>query len=186
MDDNQIVELYLRRDETAVSQTMEKYGSRLRALAYGMVKDWGTAEECENDTYVEAWNSIPPHDPSGYLYAYLARIVRHLALDALRARKRLKRSAVITELSAEMEECIPAPDDTVGKFEAKALGETIGRYLRTLSEDKRVVFMRRYWYFDSVESIALRCGFSQSKVKTILLRCRKGLKDYLEKEGYTI
>ena len=186
MKDEEIVALYRKRDETAVERTAEKYGQRLRNLAFGITEDAQTAEECENDAYMAAWNSIPPHDPSGYLYAYLARIVRHLALDALRARKRLKRSAVITELSAEMEECIPAPDDTVGKFEAKALGEAIGRYLRTLSEDKRVVFMRRYWYFDSVESIALRCGFSQSKVKTILLRCRKGLKDYLETEGYTI
>ena len=204
MEDEEIVALYRDRDERAVARTAEKYGARLRSLASGITGDAQTAEECENDTYLEAWNTIPPQDPAGYLYAYLARIARHLALDACRRRNRfkrsarhlaldacrrrnrLKRSAHIAELTAEMEECIPAPDDTAASFEAKELGEAIGRWLRTLGEEKRTVFMRRYWYLDPVETIARRFGFGKSKVKMILLRCRRELKDYLEKEGYTV
>ena len=112
MDDERIVELYLSRDESAIKETSEKYGPRLRSLAYGIVNDAQTAEECENDTYLEAWNSIPPHDPKSYLYAFLARITRHISLNRCRDGSRLKRSAVICELSAEMEECLPAPDDS--------------------------------------------------------------------------
>ena len=101
MDDRSIVALYLRRDETAIRQTAEKYGSRLRALAYGIVNDLQTAEECENDTYMEAWHTIPPHEPSDHFYAFLARITRHISLNCCRDRSRLKRSAFICELSVE-------------------------------------------------------------------------------------
>lgn len=94
MDDRSIVALYLRRDETAVRQTAEKYGSRLRTLAYGIVNDLQTAEECENDTYMEAWRTIPPHEPSDHFYAFLARITRHISLNCCRDRSRLKRSAL--------------------------------------------------------------------------------------------
>ena len=99
MDDSRIVELYLSRDETAVAHTAEKFGSRLRALSYGIVRDHQTAEECENDTYLEAWNSIPPHEPRSYLYSFLLRITRHLSLNCCRNRSRLKRRAFLCELN---------------------------------------------------------------------------------------
>ena len=121
MDDNQIVELYLLRDETAIKQTTEKFGSRLRSLAYRIVNDRQTAEECENDAYMEAWSAIPPHEPRSYLYAFLARITRHISLNCCRDRSRLKRSAFICELSAEMEQCIPAPDDVACRVDNLAL-----------------------------------------------------------------
>ena len=108
LDDNQIIELYLLRNEEAIRRTTEKYGSRLHSLTYGIVRDRQTAEECENDTYMEAWNTIPPHEPRSYFYAFLARIIRHISLNCCRDRSRLKRSAFICELSAEMEQCIPA------------------------------------------------------------------------------
>ena len=111
MDDNRIVDLFLKRDEEAIAQTSKKYGKRLRSLAYKIVNDHETAEECENDTYMEAWNSIPPHDPGNYLYAFLARITRHISLNCCRNRDRLKRSAFICELSEELEQCIPASND---------------------------------------------------------------------------
>ena len=164
MDDNRIVELYLLRDETAIKQTTEKYGSRLRSLAYGIVKDQQTAEECENDTYMKAWNTIPPHEPRSYLYAFLARITRHISLNCCRDRSRLKRNAFICELGAEMEQCIPAPDDV----------------------ECRIDDIRRYWYLDSVVAISKRFALSESKVKTTLFRCRTGLREHLEKEGYTL
>ena len=103
MNDDRIIELYLMRDEEAIKLTAEKYGSRLRSLAHGIVNNRQTAEECENDTYLKAWNAIPPHEPRGYLYAFLARITRHVSLNCCRARDQLKRRAFICELSAEME-----------------------------------------------------------------------------------
>ncbi|MDC7286310.1 RNA polymerase sigma factor [Blautia schinkii] len=186
LDDSKIVELYLCRDEAAIKQTSEKFGSRLRSLAYGIVNDQQTAEECENDTYMNAWNSIPPHEPRSYLYAFLARITRHIALNCCRERHRLKRSAFICELSAEMEQCIPSPDDIECRIDDMVLKETINRFLSTLSEEKRNIFIRRYWYLDSIADISKRFALSQSKVKTMLFRIRNELRKHLEKEGYTL
>jgi len=186
LDDSEIVALYLSRDETAIRQTADKYGTRLRALSFGIVQDTQTAEECENDAYLAAWNSIPPHEPGGYLYAFMARIIRHISLDLCRKRERLKRSAVVCELSAELEQYIPTPDDCQCRLDDMALGEAINGFLGTLSPEKRRVFLRRYWYFDSVAEIAKRLALSESKVKTILCRCRTQMKNYLEKEGYIL
>ena len=186
MDDSRIVELYMQRNEAAVKQTAEKYGSRLRALACGIVVDIYTAEECENDTYMEAWKSIPPHEPRTYLYAFLARIIRHISLNRCRERKQLKRSAHICELSAEMEQCIPAPDDVACRIDDIALAESINMFLGKLSEEKRNMFIRRYWYLDSIAAISKRFAVSESKVKTTLFRCRNQFREHLEKEGYTL
>lgn len=186
LDDNSIVELYLLRDETAISQTNEKYGSRLRSLAYGIVEDVQTAEECENDTYMEAWNSIPPHEPRSYLYAFLARITRHISLNCCRNRSRLKRSAYICELSTELEQCLPAPDDMACRLDDMVLAEVLNAFLGTLSEENRNIFLRRYWYLDSIAAIAKRFSLSESKVKTTLFRCRNLLREHLEKEGYPL
>lgn len=186
MEDEKIVELYLRRDETAIACTGEKFGRRLRSLAYGIVEDRQTAEECENDTYLKAWNAIPPHEPRTYLYAFLARITRHVSLNRCREQNRLKRRAYLCELTAEMEECIPAPDDVACQVDDRALGEAINGFLGTLSEEKRNMFLRRYWYLDPMAEIAGRFGVSESKVKTTLYRCRARLRQYLEKEGYML
>lgn len=184
MEDTSIVDLYWNRDEAAIRQTSEKYGKRLRALALGITGDRQTAEECENDTYLEAWNSIPPHEPRYYLYAFLARITRHIALNCCRNRSRLKRSAILCELSNELEQCLPAPEDTECRIDSMIFAETINGFLATLSEEKRTVFLRRYWYLDSIAAISGRFSLSESKVKTMLFRIRNQLKQYLEKEGY--
>ena len=186
MDDEEIVRLFLLRDEAAIRHTSEKYGRRLRSLAYGIVNDRQTAEECENDTYMEAWTSIPPHEPCAYLYAFLARITRHLSLNRCRSQSRLKRSAFLCELSAEMEQCLPAPDDTACRLDDMALRDALNGFLGTLSTEKRNIFVRRYWYLDSVAAIADRFALSESKVKSILFRSRKQLRKYLEKQGYTL
>ena len=186
MDDYQIVELYLRRDERAIGCSAEKFGARLRALVCGITGDAQTAEECENDTYLQAWNAIPPHEPRTYLYAFLARIARHLALNRCRELARLKRSAQIMELSAELEQCLPAPDDAACRLDELALREAINGFLGTLREEKRNIFIRRYWFLDSVADIAGRFAISESKVKTTLSRCRAQLRAYLEQEGYTL
>ena len=186
MEDSRIVELFLLRDETAISQTAEKYGSRLRALSYGIVGDSETAEECESDAYMEAWSTIPPHEPRSYLYAFLARITRHISLNRCRDRSRLKRSAFICELSAELEQCIPAPDDVRCCMDDLALSEAINGFLGKLSAEKRNIFLRRYWYLDSISDISKRFAVSESKVKTTLFRCRDQLREHLRTEGYTV
>lgn len=186
MEDSQIVELYLQRDEAAVGHTAEKYGSRLRRLSLGIVDDAQTAEECENDTYLQAWERIPPHEPRNYLFAFLSRITRNLSIDCCRSRDRLKRGAVITELSAELECCIPAPDDTACRIEGQELARTISAFLKTQPQSHRNVFVRRYWYADSVAQIARRYHMTQSKVKSMLFRTRNALRTHLEQEGYLL
>lgn len=186
MEDHQIVELYLRREEDAVRCTQEKYGRRLYHLALGIVGDTQTAQECENDTYFQAWTSIPPHEPRSYLYPFLARLTRHISLNCCRDRERLKRRALLCELSSELEECIPAPDDTPCALEEKELREAINGFLGKLEEEQRNIFLRRYWYMDSIGTIARRYGYSQSKVKTTLFRIRGQMKKDLKREGYLL
>lgn len=186
MDDGNIVGLYLRRDEAAIIATQDQYGKRLRTLAYGILEDRQAAEECENDTYMEAWESIPPHEPRNYFYAFLARITRHISLNRCRERSRLKRSTYICELSREMEECIPSPDDTQCRLEKAELAKAINGFLATMDTDKRNVFLRRYWYLDSIPAISKRYGYSESKVKSMLFRSRNQLRTYLIKEGYEL
>ncbi len=186
MDDFKIVDLFFERDEAAIRFTSEKYGRRLRSLSHNIVRDMQTAEECENDTYVRAWNTIPPHSPKEYLYAFLARITRHISLNCCRDRNRLKRSAYICELSAEMEQCIPTPDNCECRIDDLAFADAINGFLASLTAENRNIFLRRYWYLDSITDISKRFGYSQSKVKTTLFRVRNKLRDYLEQEGYTL
>ena len=186
MDDREIIALFWRRDETALHECAAKYGSRLRALAYGIVGDLQTAEECENDTYMAAWSAIPPHRPESYLYAFLARITRHISLNCCRDRSRLKRTAHLCQLTTELEQCIPAPDDIECRIDEMSLRQAINGFLGTLSAEKRNIFLRRYWYMDTIADIAKRFSVSESKVKTTLLRSRKQLREYLVKEGYML
>lgn len=186
MEDSQIVDLYFARDEAAIQHTAQAYGSRLRRISYNIVDDMQTAEECENDTYLQAWQRIPPQEPRNYLFAFLSRITRNLSIDRCRSRERLKRSACITELSAELECCIPAPDDIPCRMEAQLLARIISVFLKTLPGTQRNVFLRRYWFADSIAAIARRYHMTQSKVKSMLFRTRNALRAHLEKEGYEL
>ena len=186
MDDNEIVELYLSRNEEAINQTAQKYGSRLRNIANSILNDRETAKECENDAYLETWKLIPPHEPRDYLFAFVGKIVRHIALNECKKNNRQKRHALYCELTQEMQECIPASNDTEAELEVKYLSSLIDDFLGTCSKEQQNVFVRRYWYFDSVSQIAKAYGFLQSKVKTMLFRMRSDLKEHLEKGGYTV
>lgn len=186
MEDEEIINLFLSREESAIARTQEKYGFRLRLLAREIVADDQAAEECENDTYLAAWNSIPPNTPRTFFYAYLARITRNRAINLCRDRNRLKRRAFLVELSGEMEQCIPAPDDLECRIQEAELKTAINGFLGTLPEERRNLFLRRYWFLDSVEAIAKRYGLSESKVKTTLFRIRNQMRKYLQKEGYSI
>ena len=184
MDDRSIVALYLRRDETAIRQTAEKYGHRLRALAYGIVNDLQTAEECENDTYLQAWNSIPPQRPR-VLSSFLAVIARRRSLDLWRRNHAQKRGGFSRNLSFdELEGCIPSGRSIAEEASREALAHALSDFLRTLGEEERGVFMRRYWYCDSVKEIARRMDCGQSRIKMMLKRTREKLSAYLEQEGY--
>ena len=186
MDDSKIVELYLSRDESAISQTAQKYGTKLRQIANSILNNMASAEECENDAYLEAWNRIPPNEPRTYFFAFLGKIIRHLAIDECRKKSSQKRQALFCELTAEMEECIPGHADVEKEIEADELSRSINSFLGNCSKEQRDVFVRRYWYFDTIPEICKRYGYSQSKVKTMLFRLRESLRNHLEKEGYTL
>lgn len=186
LEDTLIVDEYLRRNEDAIKMTSEKYGRKLRSISYGIVRDSGAAEECENDTYHEAWNSIPPHEPRDYFFAYLARITRHLSLSLCRHRNALRRKGYVTELTREMQESIPSGCDGGRLLDDLIFKEAFRGFLSGLPEEKRILFMRRYWYMDSIEELSERFGYSESKVKTTLFRLRKQLRKYLEREGVFI
>lgn len=185
MEDREIVQLYLSRDEDAIACTKEKYGRRIRNVIFGITGDIESTEEGENDTYLKAWNAIPPNEPYDYLYPFLIRIAKNLALKTCRSRNTLKRKAEITELSLELSETLP--DRKNEDFSSDLLiREVLNRFLRSLSADKRTVFLRRYWYQDSITEIAAGCGMTESRVKTILFRLRKQLRARLEKEDIVV
>lgn len=186
VDDSTIVELLLDRDESAIGRISEKYGPRLRRIANSIVDDSALAEECENDTYMAAWNAIPPHEPRTYLFAFLTKIVRQIALDRCKERNRLKRNARLIELTAEMEQCIPGRETADGSLDAQVLGGLISTFLRGQTAERRRIFLRRYWYMDSVAEIAQRFQVSEGKVKSVLFRVRNELRTFLKKEGYPL
>ena len=186
MEDRQIVELYFKRDENAIKHTQRKFGKRIVNISKHITGSELTAEEVENDTYLRAWESIPPTDPTSYLFAFLARIARNISISICRERSTLKRGAVLVELSDEMAECLPASCNVEEETEANMVLELINKFLFSKSEDKRNIFMRRYWYFDSVSDIAARFGQSESNVKTTLYRLRNELREYLTEQGIVV
>lgn len=186
MNDSNIVDLYLARNEEAISQSAKMYGKKLNQLAKRICGDETVAEECENDTYFRAWNSIPPHEPRTYLFSFLAKITRFIAIDRVKEMNRLKRNAEIEELTHEIESAIPSGEAVDSKIMGEELHRQINTFLRSISEEKRNVFIRRYWFMESVSEIAKKYSMSEGKVKTILFRVRADLKQWLEKEGYVI
>lgn len=186
MDDSTIVDLYLARDEEAIRLTKEKYGRSLRRIAAGILHDTSDAEECENDTYLKTWNQIPPHEPRTYLFPFLARIIRCDALDRLKMKLREKRNAEFVALSDELSAILPAPEDVESEVDGIELSRVISAFLREQEPERRSIFLRRYWYMDSVHEIALRFGCTDGRIKTLLYRVRNDLRQYLEEEGYTL
>ena len=186
MDDKQIVELYLKRDENAIRQTQRKFGKRIIRISKNITGSESTAEEVENDTYLRAWESIPPSNPATYLFAYLARIARNLSLSVCRERSALKRNAMLVDLTNEMEECLPSKSSVEEETDANLLVELLNKFLFSKSEDKRNIFIRRYWYLDSVSEIATRFDLSESSVKTMLFRTRAELREFLEEQGIEV
>ena len=184
MEDSHIIQLFFDRVENAIEALSEKYGKLCYRIAYNVLADPSDAEECENDTYLRVWNTVPPTWPDN-LRAYVSRIVRNLALDRVRYQNRQKRSVAADWMLSELSECIPSAvsvevdaDDTVA--------QAVASYLYTLDDLTRVLFVRRYFYMDSIETLACQFGMNASSVSTKLTRTRARLKTFLEKEGIVL
>lgn len=181
MEDSKIIDLYFARNEDAIRHTDDAYGRKLFYLAERIVKNDQDAEESISDTYLKAWNTIPPQRPK-YFFAYLAKICKNFALDKLDWKAAAKRKAEVVSLTQEMESCIP---DTMRSYDVdrQELGMVLDAFLRTLTPENRMVFMRRYWYMDTIAEIAVRYKIGESAVQMRLRRTREKLYAYLLKEG---
>lgn len=183
MDDSKIVALYWARNDSAIRETKKKYGRYCYAIAYNILNNTQDAEESENDTYLDAWQSMPPHRPQ-FLSTFLGKITRRISLDKWKARAAEKRGGTLVPISLdELMECIPDRKQIDDRLQAEALATMIDAFLRMQPAQERSIFLCRHWYFDSIEDIARQFGCSQEKVRTMLCRTRKKLKEHLEKEG---
>lgn len=186
MSDEQIVELYWQRDEQAIKETDIKYNKFLLSVAYNIVHDMCDSEECLNDTYSGAWNSIPPARPT-LLQAFLATIMRRTAIDCYKARKRQKRIASeLTVSLSEVEDFIGNDDDMYSEIDAKELGRVISDFVRSLSDRRMYIFMSRYYFVRPIKEIARLLECSESTVNKEISAIKCDLKEKLEKEGCSI
>lgn len=186
MKDNEIIALYWERNEAAIERTAEKYGSYCRTISYNILNSDEDAEECVNDTWLGAWKSMPPQRPNR-LATYLGKITRNLSLNRLKKHTAEKRGGSQTDLAlSELEECIPASATVEQIAEEKELVASINRFLYAQPEQKRNIFIRRYWYLYSIRDIAVAYQMSESKVASALFRMRSELKAHLEKEGISL
>ena len=181
MTDSQIIALFWERNEDAIRQTDAVYGRKLYAISHKILRSRQDAEESVSDTYMRAWETIPPQKPN-YFFAYLAKICRNFSLSKLQWNAAAKRNAEVVSLTQEMETCIPDRSHD-RKLDGEEIGRVLNRFLDGIGVESRLIFMRRYWYTDSIAEIAARYHISQSKVKTQLHRTRNKLQLFLEKEG---
>lgn len=185
MEDKAIIALFWARSQQAIAETAAKYGKRLHQLSMNILHNYEDAQECVNDTYHAAWNTLPPQKPD-FLFAYLARLARNASFDRYDYNHAKKRTATIVSLSKELECCIPASNEPERKSESAKIGAALNSFLQAQPKDMRRVFIQRYWYAQSIRAIAADCGISEGKVKSMLFRMRGKLKIYLEQEGITI
>ena len=183
MEDSKIIELYLKRDESAIGETRNKYDNYCFAIARNILNNQQDCEETLSDTYLATWNAIPPHHPLN-LATFIGKICRRLSLNRWRHLSAEKRGGgTVTVSIDELAECIPDERSLRKNLKQELLAETIDQFLSELKTEERKVFVCRYWYFDSIEDISRRFLFSQSKTKMMMKRTRDRLKDYLIKEG---
>ncbi len=186
MEDSKIVEMYLNRDENAIGETKQKYGRYCRYIAYNILNSSLDSEECENDTYLATWNSIPPSKPKS-LRAYVGKIVRNIAINRYNANKAKKRNDNIEIALEELSEAIPdVSTDGRAITDELTLKYALNAFVGSLKQETREIFVRRYWYLSSIKEISLDYGISESKVKVTLLRTREKLREFLGKEGIVI
>jgi len=182
VEDLDIIELFFQRSEQAIAETQQKYGKFCRKLALDLLREERDAEECVNDTWQAAWQTIPPQRPR-MLGAYLGRITRNLAISRFRKNTARMRTEGLTVLLSELEQCVPAGPSTESAVDAILLGEYISRWLESLSADDRALFLRRYWFGASLRELAREVGTGEGHLAQRLYRLRLQLKKALEKEG---
>lgn len=186
MKDEEIVDLYWARDESAITATDEKYRNYLAKIAYNILANKEDSQEVVNDTYLKAWNAMPPHKPNP-LSLFLGKITRQLSIDVWRKKHRSKRGGSEYEQSLdELSDCVSGGDSPEDSFDCKVLAEVVSTYLRSLTQEKRDVFVWRYYFCDPIKDICSRSGQSESKIKSMLFRMRGELREYLEKEGFSV
>ena len=186
MEDELSVDLYWNRDEDAIGKTQEKYDRYLTKIAYNILANAEDSRESVNDTYLAAWDSMPPHRPA-VLSTYLGKLTRRISIDCFRGRTRAKRVPSQYAMSLEeLGECVSGGNPTEEIVNVKLLADAIGMFLRLQSDEARNLFIGRYYYLDSLKEAAAYCGMSESKAKSLLFRTRIALKEYLEKEGFSL
>ena len=187
MNDKQIVELYLKRLELAITETKKKYGTYIRTIAMNILKSNEDTDECENDTYFLTWNSIPPKEPEN-LKLFVGRIARNGAISIYRKKTAEKRGGGMEILLSELSECVPDKDfsPVESSFMAMQLSTYINNFLQAQPQEKRVVFVKRYWYGKSISEISAETGMTESNVSTTLFRMRGGLKEILSGGGISV
>jgi RNA polymerase sigma-70 factor (ECF subfamily) len=185
VEDEQIIALYLKRDEGTIMETEEKYGAFCRKIAVSILTDPADGEECVNDAYLQAWNAIPPQKPS-HLGAWLGRVVRNNALNLWKKNHRKKRYDGMEQLFSELTDCVPSPTTVEQELDGQELTAFLNTWLGTLPRDDRVLFLRRYWNGESIRNLAKQSGVSPAKLAKRMYRLRQNLRAALEKEGYSL
>lgn len=183
MEDPRIIDLYFQRSEQAIVETDRKYGGYCYCIAYNILSNREDSEESVSDTYLAAWNTMPPKRPKA-LNIFLGKITRHISIDRYRRNNAKKRGGGEIALALEELEGCTDGHDTESQWEVKELTHILNQFLSTLTETERNIFLCRYWYCDSIQTIAERAGFSQSKVTSMLHRTRGKLRKCLREEGY--
>ena len=185
MDDDQIVDLFWKREESAIEQAAEKYGSYCQTIALNILSNREDAEECVNDTWLRVWNAIPPERPKVFR-AWVGKITLRLALNRWHKNHSQKRFAGLEEVLSELEECLPSDEMIEQQIAANEITRIINQWLGTLEREDRVIFVRRYWYGDTVKQLALECGVSPGKIAKRLFLLRGKLKAALAKEDVLV
>lgn len=184
MEDNRIVDLYWARSEHAITQTAEKYGNYCYSIAFGILANAEDAEESVNDTYLNAWNAMPPHRPT-VLSTFLGKITRRVSIQRWRMKHAEKRGGgeIVFALD-ELSDCIPSNHSVEREVEEAELAKELNAFLQSLSANERDLFIGRYWFLMPVAEISTKMGFGESKTKMILFRTREKLREYLKRRGY--
>lgn len=185
MEDIEIVDLYWKRDETAIKETDYKYGRFCQSLAMNILSVWEDAEECVSDTYQKAWNAIPPEHPNAFR-AWLGKIVRNLSINRWHHNRAQKRYQGAEELLSELADCIPDSKTTESILEAQELSEYISDWLRALPAMDRTWFVRRYWNGEPLQTLAASSGITPSTLAGRMFRLRKSLRNYLTQKGVAL
>ena len=185
MEDEKIIGLYWERSEDAIAETASKYGRLFFRIADNILSDQEDSEECVNDTYLGLWNAIPDARPSPFV-SFAGRITRNLALKRYEYRSAAKRNPQAIRSFEELRECVSGRTSVENKAEERRIEQLIDAFLWQQREETRTVFLRRYWYFDSIDAISKYTGHSQGKIKSMLFRTRQKLRKYLESEGVSL